>query len=583
MSYKYRIPLILLLALTLLIATPVASQGRGVIIVVNAGGTENTESLNPLRCSQAACAALVNLLFPTLFAVDPATGLPVDAGVKNYGLVSSASAPDGEVYTLTLRGDLLWSDGTLITAYDVFYSFLAITQGQINSPYSSRLNDQIAAAEVVDERTIRFLLKQPTCATPANINFPIAPYHPFDPEFAETVQAFSSEADLPAQYEAWLEAYPPSRFDVIINHPFDRQPSATAGIFNFSAFRPFQDIRLETDHGALAFVYADLPPNRSETDVFLSGESNILLNPPYQRRPDLRARPDIQIAEFPGTTYDYIAFNLANPNRPRGAFDWQGQPLDQEQHPIFGDVRVRQAIRMAIDVNALIDTALLGNGVPMTTNIQATHWAYNASISRVDYQPTQAAQLLEAAGWKDRNRDGVRECAGCQTAPENTPLQFELMVSDNDTRQIAAYLAVSQLAEIGVGVSINSLDYNRVTAQRYDAYWEAAFQPITFDPDGQSAWFTRANDILNKPSSNVTSYFNPRVDELMEEARTLPDCNPAARAESYREVQSILYDDVPYIWLYTPTEMIAASSGVLGFNPYPQRPFWNVRDWIIVP
>lgn len=574
---------VLALAMALMIAAPAASQGRGVIVVSNGNGTEYMDSLNPVRCSQTSCARLVSLLFPTLFATDPATGLPIDATVDNYGLVSTVSAPEGDVYTLTLRGDLLWSDGTAITAYDVFYSLLAVLHSDIGSPYTGRLSTHIAAAEVVDEHTVRLLLKQPTCATPSNINFPITPYRPFAPNFAETVSEFQADWDLAETYEALLEAYPRSRFGVLLNHPFDHAPSATAGIFDFNEFRPFESVRLEADHGALAFLYADLPYNYSETDVFLAGDSNILFNPPYQDRDDIRARTDIQIAEFPANNFDFIAFNLANPNRPRGAFDWQGDPLDQEQHPLFGDVRVREAIRMGIDVDALIETALLGNGVRMTANLIPTHWAYNDTLSPIPYQPAEARQLLESIGWKDRNRDGLRECVSCDTAPENTPLQFELMVADDSLRSIASSILSQQLAEIGVGVMISSIDYSRIAAQRYDAYWDNSNQPITFDPDNFTPRITRENDVLNVPAGNVTSYFNPRVDELMAEARNLAGCDPATRAELYREVQSILYEDVPYIWLYAPTEMIAASNGVLGFNPYPQRPFWNVREWIIVP
>jgi ABC-type transport system substrate-binding protein len=68
----------------------------------------------------------------------------------------------------------------------------------------------------------------------------------------------------------------------------------------------------------------------------------------------------------------------------------------------------------------------------------------------------------------------------------------------------------------------------------------------------------------------------------MEQARTLPGCDTEERAEIYREIQTILQEDPPYVWLYSANDMIVADGGVLGFDPRPGRPFWNIRDWIVV-
>ena len=199
MSHKIGFGLSVLL-LTFLLAVPVLAQdGNGLVIEGNPGGTAGIGSLNPLRCDNAACRRITDFLFPTLFAIDPATGLLVGASDDNYGLALDVKAPESETYTLTLRNDLSWSDGTPITAYDVFYGFLAASNERISPTYAPSIRAKISAAMVVDDHTIEFGIIQPNCATLTRMNFPVVPAHVFDPDFANTVTSFSASGDLKAR------------------------------------------------------------------------------------------------------------------------------------------------------------------------------------------------------------------------------------------------------------------------------------------------------------------------------------------------------------------------------------------------
>jgi peptide/nickel transport system substrate-binding protein len=579
-----KISLMLILgALTLLTQPAVSQESGGLIIEANPRTASGIGSLNPLLCNNPECGRLVGLLFPTLLAYDPASGLLASASAQNNGLVMEPQIGGNAVQSFKLRGDMRWSDGQPVTAYDVFFSYLAITSETLGSPYRGRLTRRISGARVVDEHAITFAYEAADCATPTRTNFPIAPAQVFDPDFKLFVDRLNTRDIQP--YQDWLKAYPAQKFSALLEHPFNLEPSVTAGAFRFKAVRPGQDIRLATENGEQAFAYLDLPSGLNPTEAFLTGQTNLLINPPYQQRDDLKFRADLQITEYPGQTWDYIAFNLADPLRPHNAFNARGQARDQGRHPLFGDVRVRRAIQLGINVPELIEVAFLGYGTPLAANLLPSSWAFNPDLKPIAYNPREAEDLLEAAGWKDVNRDGIRECVGCQYTTTGHMLAFDLMVMEGNERSVAAELIRRQLARIGVSVNPRPMDAGSVLGearqQRFDAYLGGWTEPAFYDPD-QSGLFTAAGDVIGA-GNNTGSYNNPQIEALMKQARSLPGCAPDARANIYRELQTILQADQPYVWLYAPDNMIIAQGGVLGFKPYPNQPLWNMRDWLVIP
>ncbi len=560
------------LTLALLVLAPAtAKEGRGVIMEVDPVGTGGIGPLNPLLCNDFACQRIVDFLFPKLFATDPKTGIPVAATTDNSGLVTQPALQSGDVQTFTLRDDLHWSDGTPITAYDVFYSLLAAFSLQ-----NSSLPDIIIGAQVVDDHTIAFKFAAPDCSTLPRANFAIAPSHVLDPDFKSFVDTMNRQEKELQPLDVWAKAYPPDRVAALQTADFNQNPTVTAGTFQFSEFRPGQDVRLSAADSA--FVYADAPDGISPEDAFLNGSANVMVNPSFDRRADFRARPGLQIAEMPSARWDAIIFNVADPTHPRSAFDDQGRPLDQGHHPIFGDVRVRRAVQMAINTNDLIEAVYDGNATPIASSLPPTSWAFNASLKPSTYDPIGAERLLDSAGWKDVDGDGIRECHGCMYASEGTPLAFSLSVDSTSDLSSAASLITQQLQLVGFAVS--SVGSQNPDSQTFDANLSTFYAPDG-DPD-QSDLFTVKGDVLNA-SGNLGSYTSPQVESLMQQAATVPGCDPAARAKIYQQIQSILQDDQPYAFLYAENDMVVAKSGVIGFAPLAGNPFWNIRDWVVTP
>lgn len=564
--------------LLLLLMIPAAAQdGQGVIIAPNPAGSLNAVSFNPLLCQDQSCNSAAGFLFPSLFAHDPATQAVIAAAPGSYGLViePSLDTEAGNLQTLHLRDDLTWSDGTPVTAYDVFYGYLAVINGGSLLPFEQErwLRRNILGGRVMDAHSIVFEYAEADCSSFPRTNFPVVPSHILNPEFAAFVDEMNAAREGVKPYQDWLDGYRVSGFAF---SDFPHNQPITAGRFIFDGVRLAEGVRLIG--GNSAFVLADVPNGISPTDFFLAGKANVMLNPPTERRDDVRATPDLQIAEMPGPQWDAIIFNTADSRKPRNAFNDKGEPLDQGHHPLFGDVRVRRAIQMAINIDELGEVTYQGNITPIGANLPPTSWAYNPDLRPVVYDPMAAAHLLDEAGWRDANRDGVRECHGCLYAPENWPLSFTLSADPLPDLYSDVGLILQQLRQIGF--SVQDVGGGSGDGQFFDAH----LTTFTFnDPDpDQSVLFTRAGDRLNG-GANVGSYYNEQVESLMQQARTVPGCDQEKRAELYRQIQAILHEDQPYAWLYARDVMYVAQAGVRGFAPYAGNPYWNIRDWVVMP
>jgi len=542
--------LIVSLAFLLALPTPAASQdGSGPIREPNLVGTANIGSLNPLLCDNAACRRITSFLFPHLIGIDPTTGQFTPSGDSTALAASWDISADGTKYTIHLRDDLTWTDGTPITALDVFYSgYFAITSRFVQS------------AELVDDYSIVFSLSEANCSALNWLDFPVIPVHMFEPDFANRI-------------DSWLDASLTDQAQVLLSSHFNSSPTVTAGLFEFDTLQPTEYIRLQM--GDLGFSYEDVSGWDEAVARFMDGRLNFIQNPPFSRRQDLRAASGVQIVEYPGLTWSGIALNFADPANPRGAYDDDGNLVDQGHHPLFSDPQVRRAMQFGINVNTLIDSALLGSGTVMAANQSPSSWAADSTLAPVPYDPDQARHILESAGWKDTNHDGIRECITCTTADPGTLLSFELLYDDMVSyHSVMVSLISQQLAQVGFYVYTAPVSYPP-DYQYFDAYLFSATESFPVNPD-QSLSFTRAGDDLDG-GSNYGSYFNPEIEDLFAQAKTV--CDPTARADIYHQIQSILQSDQPYIWLFTVNDLLAVRDGVSGFDPYPQAPFWNILDW----
>ena len=571
------------LALTalLLVVSPLASQdGLGVIREANTNGT--LTPIHPLRCDAANCQHIIDLLFPRLLAVDPFEQRFTASSGSDIALVTAWDiSDDGRTYTFTLREDLTWSDGTPVTAYDVFFTLLDQYIGYADNAETPFSDPTLSAIIPQDDHTLIAAFTEATCNQLYTLETSILPVHDYDPDFIETTRAaFASQGEPQMRFQEW-EAQAAMRYSSLID---SHAPTVTAGLYELAEILPGEGLRLINKNDRQGYTYIDIPRDDIAVDRFLMGDLNILVNPPADRLADIRRAEDVQYVEYPGQVWDYILLNLADPSQPRSAFDEDGNRLDQGHHPILGDLEVRRALQLATDVQALIDSAAYGSATAMPANQRPGSWAYDSTLAPIPYDPTQAREILEAAGWRDWDGDGIRECHGCKYATEGTVFNITLDYNyDSHRRDVAANLIRQQWREVGVNVFPNAIDFysllNLLSQQRFDTSLPGWMDAYPHDPD-QTTQFTDIGDVIGS-GSNYGSYHNDEVNTLMAEALTLPDCDRDQRTANYHQIQRILQQDQPYIWLYTTNDFVAARGGVRGFAPQPGAPYWNIENWIV--
>jgi len=562
------------LAIMPLSAQEECCQG-GIIIEGNLGGDPAT--FNPIIASDTASRRITAFLYPAFVAVDPSQAVIVPSNPPLAGgavVQDWEVSEDGTVYTFNLRSDMTWSDGTPITSADIIYTWEAIqagAEGVVDTPLAFVIDPTgetgILSVEAPDENTVvvTFANAECTALNNAGVLYP-APAHAL-PEDVTTL----NDAE------------------------FNLAPSVGGGPFLFGEFRPGEQVSLvgnptypDAGMGFVnpsGYIYRNVPDATVLVEQFLAGESNVIDGPAVQSRAEIRETEGVQPFDYPGNAWDYFAMNLADPTNPQNGLDEEGNVIDQGSHPIFGNVAVRQALALGIDVESIIDAAVFGEGERMTSFIIPASWAYASDLPAIAYDPDAASAMLEEAGWVDADGDGVREAtADNEFAEEGTPLSFTLYTNEGNTRREAiGTLIQDQLAQVGVQVDFQTIDFNTLLdimdAQTFDTIilgWRNGYPD---DPD-VTQLFTPASDVVGA-GSNFTSYNNPAFSDLNTQAKTLAGCDPAERAALYAEMQEIFQQDLPYVPLFAINGMYAAQGTVEGFDPYPSQLYWNADTWAV--
>lgn len=575
--------LVLVLSLMLPFAAMAQDPGQGGLIIE--GSTRSSANLGPLipiRCSGVDCANPNALIWPGLIGVNVDTQ-GFSPNEPNNLAASWDISEDGLTYTIYLRDDMTWSDGTPITAADVYFSWAAIQQGEViglSSSYAQARRDVVDAV-IIDDNTIEFTLATASC---------------------EGIRAVALVPPLPAHAFGWSEG---SDFDwgSFIDHPYDKNPEVTSGPFSFNRIEPGTAIYLEPNQGYAdpvngvgvmpeGFVFLDTPDEVVMIERFLSFRAN---EPNYLREPGQRfddiLNSDAQALSAPGRTWHYVALNVADPTNPQNGLDADGNPIPQGQHPLFGDVRVRQALQHAMDIREIVDGPHNGNATPMIAGTISTAFTIDPNLERRAFDLDEARRLLDEAGWVAEGSalvsggDGLRVCRGCGTAPDGTEFYFELM-NPGDIRNDVSVVLQNQFARVGVEVEVVPLDFNtmydnNMGQQTFDAAvagWRGA---LPFNPDLRS-FFGAENDIFGEGYGfNFGSYYNAEFEELSDQIANLPGCDQDERIALSHRVQQIFWDEQPYLWLYELNSVYAAAPSIEGFDPRPNFGNWNADSWIV--
>jgi peptide/nickel transport system substrate-binding protein len=307
-------------------------------------------------------------------------------------------------------------------------------------------------------------------------------------------------------------------------HPFNKAPVGS-GPFRFWHWPNEAELQLERwiDKQLVEFITVADPTVR--VLKLLRGEIDLLQGdlPPEMIR-WLEARPTIQVQKGRGDTFAYLGFNLDD--------------------PVAGRLPIRQAIAYALDRQAIIHSILGGTARKASTLFPPDHWAGHPRAYKYDYNLDKARRLLRDAGY-------------------TAPLRISYKTSNNPFRVRLATVIQHQLKQAGIEVQIQSYDwgtfYADIRAGRFQMYslgWVGVKLPDIFR-------YALHSDSVPPQGANRGRFKSPVVDSLIEQAEATADLD--AQAALYRELQSELLRELPYVPLWYEDNVLVAQSRIQGY------------------
>ncbi|WP_236027921.1 ABC transporter substrate-binding protein [Candidatus Methylacidithermus pantelleriae] len=512
-------------------------QGKpGGVFVDTVPGEPNT--FNWLVSEDATSASFLGLLFDGLTSWDPVREKVIPALARSWEV-----GPDNQTFTFHLRKGLRWSDGIPLTADDVLFTFQCLYDPRYPNRYGLEftVKGKPFLVEKVDQWTVR--IRTPGIFAPFLRNvgdLPIMPRH-----ILET---------------AWENGTLQKQWTV---SDAQRHPERLVGTgpYRIRSYRPGERIVLEPNpcywkvdlHG-VRLPYIDFLITRFVKDqnasliAFASGQTDAESIAPDQVGWVQRLAPIHHFRIYdrgPSTSSTFLWFNQ-NPGRNK-----DGKPfVDPVKLRWFTDRRFRQAISYAIDREGMVRGVLFGRGAPLwgPESPANTKW-YNPNVKKYPYNPSQALALLAEAGFV-RGDDGVlRDSRG-------NVVQFTLLTNqENPLRTAMATVIKENLKAIGIEMELQFLDFGALVNKIADSYdYEACLLGLTGggDPaDGMSVFLSKGRLHQWYPNQpHPATPWEARIDELME--KQLSTLDEAVRKKCYDEVQEIMSEELPFIYLVTP-------------------------------
>ncbi len=251
-----------------------------------------------------------------------------------------------------------------------------------------------------------------------------------------------------------------------------------------------------------------------------------------------------------GTDSRFAALDKNNPKAGReGAFGWEKFKSSSYSYigwnmrkPFFEDKRVRRAMTHAFPKQRLIEEVYYGIGRPQVTNVHPDSIYYNKDLKDYDYDLTKAAALLDEAGWKDTDNDGVRD-----RLVNGKKVDFKFIVkyyANSVEWDSTLIIYKNELRKIGVIMEPTNYEWKELLRVYEDKDFDAVSGGWRFglEVDFFQLWHSK---FAEEPrSSNLCGFVNKRADEIAVKLRDTFE--QAERIQIAKEFQSIIHDEQPY-------------------------------------
>ncbi|HII4481672.1 ABC transporter substrate-binding protein [Clostridium perfringens] len=502
-------------------ALPDAAKNRTDTLIV--GTTDPKGEFVPIYSSTLYDSWVNNLIFDGLISNNE-KGEPVPNVAESYEV-----SEDGKTYTFKLNKGIKFTNGQELTAKDVAFTFTSICDPGYDGPRMDAVNNLVGYEEynkgdaksvegikVIDDYTISFTNKNVDAAGIWNFSYGIMP---------ESVYKFE-KGNFQAVKDKLLEP-------------------VGSGAYKFVHFKPGQEVKFEKNadywKGEPKIPYIVMKVTNAQTllQELMAGTVDIdRVGAKPENIDPLKQAGFLNLDLYMQNGYGYIGLNYGS---------------DKVKDP-----KVRQALLYGLNRDGFMQSYYQGYGQVYNSHILPTSWAYNPDVPKYEYNPEKAKELLDEAGWKDTNGNGVRDKDG---------VELELQwLTYTGSKYVDALIPIVQQSweQIGVKVTPELMEFgtmmDKVNNREYDIFngaWNLSIDP---DPSGI---FAISQDVPG--GFNNIGWRNEEADKLLKEGKGTK--NQEERKKAYAEWQLKFSEDVPYILLGNAQEMFASNSRVKGYNP----------------
>jgi peptide/nickel transport system substrate-binding protein len=441
--------------------------------------------------------------------------------------------PDGGMdVTWTLRPNVSWHDGKAFTSADVKFTADALNNPAYK-PESTDGFDRIASVDTPDPLTAVVHYREV--------------YAPYAIQFVRGC--------LPKHV---LEGR-----DIDRATDYNRNPLGT-GPYRLVEWRTGEHILLERvpnywRGGGLPrirrLLFKFLTNTNTRINQLKSGEVHVVALVPWDKFREVQSVPGLVVHRMMGNAYEHITLN-------------------QKTVPAFGDVRVRRALTQAID-RPLIARAILDGLAPVIHGpIQPLSWAFTDQVRQYAFDPAAAKALLDEAGWRDTNGDGIRDRGG-------RPLSFTLITQAGFViRESVAQAVQRQWRDVGVDARVQLHDGTTISALWFEGRFEAMLHWWQMPSDPEMTLFFAA-DRIPPAGRNINYVRDEALTAVLYASDRTVDVNERRRL--LHQAQQMIADLAPEIPLYNVTRLDAVPAALRNFkgNPTNTGIFWNVHEWQI--
>jgi len=450
---------------------------------------------------------------------------------------------DGRLLTFHLRQDVYWHDGQRTDAHDVAFTWDVVTDPLTAFPnvsYWDRYEKGSEGIEVLDDFTVRIGLEP----------------------HAEFLDPFTKLAILPQHL---LGDTPHQELK---QHPFGTQCPVGNGPFVFSEHRSQDRWVFEANPGFPAglggrpfvdrYVFRIVPEPTTLLTELLTENVDVFIRPYPDQAQQIMNGPNTVWRNYPFRDYVLVAWNSRKPQ--------------------LSDPRVRRAITMATDREAIVQATMQGYGTVAHSGVPPFHWAYDPSaISPLPYDPAAARALLDEAGWRDRNGDGVRESA------DGTRLAFSIKYNTgNQLRQDIAEIMQAQLAQVGIEARPQVVEWATLL-QQLNTPTLRDFEGVVigwvpdFKLDDTDLFHS---DRIDQPYA-WSGTRNPEIDRLLDAISVTVDRDEARVL--WQEYQRAIVEEQPYTYFYFPDRTDGLNVRVKNAIMDARGEWLNIKDWYLDP